>query len=933
MTIDNRVVLALLDPGSDINLIDKKLVNQQAHFEENILLRLAIKNQSVYTEGSTDVVFYIKNVNFKETFQVVSGLGHQIILGMPFFSEHNVVLDFERECMNFGKETRATVFWRKNQLVQKDSIKLPEIVDPEFSTLVKEFEDVFLVGLNQPTTRTTTHHIHLKNNIVINKRCYPMAPMKKEILYKQIDEMLKAGVIEPSISQYASPPVLVMRTGKKPRFCVDYRELNKITLDESSGLPRISDALKNISEARIFTVLDLKSGYWQVPLEPTDKHKTAFTTPDGTAYQFTVMPFGLKNAPATFQRLMAGEVLVGYVNRFTQVYLDDVIIYSNSKKEHLYHLRLILERLRLHGLRASAEKCHIGMDNLDYLGFRIEGDSVVPQQKHLKQIADFRIPKNRKQLQAFLGTCGWLREHIPRYSDITAPLTEMLKGKSTKLVWTEAEDAAFEMTKQAVAKAQSLNRPDFSKQFILQTDASQEGMAAVLFQEPEAGRKNIISFASAKFKPNERRLHVNEQECLALVWAINHFRHYLEDSPFIVRTDSKCLTWLEKFKDTKAKLTRWALQLQEYSFTLEHVRGSENYLPDLLSRRPDDIDYQGEPDNDRLVPPGGENPDQNLMDNGVTIETELANLDADALFDKVAREQANVNYMVEMIATISALKETNDILTPEQEQLLRKFAVDNGLLWRRHSEGDRLVVPRKLVTQVIEAYHDTEYFAHPGTAETSRRISKHYFWGYMFRDVGRYIANCIVCGLAKTVQRQDAAPQKPRIPKFPWEMISVDVLGPYPEASGTKNKYIILVEDVFSRWLEAFTFKRVTASDVVNVLEREIYSRYGVAHFLISDNGRVFTSKCLSRSCNKYRVTHLYSAIYHQRANPVERRVQELKKVLRVLLLDSPEANWEKKLPLALQVLRGRRNAATGETPSAIVLGYELPLPGEWQSQ
>lgn len=257
---------------------------------------------------------------------------------------------------------------------------------------------------------------------------------------------------------------------------------------------------------------------------------------------------------------MTTEVLAGMVQEYVQVYLDDIIIYSNSASEHLRHVSMVFEHL-LHNLKVSAEKSKIYQDNLDYLEFHINGSVVEPQVKHLNQIKEFPTPRTRKQLQSSIGIVNWLREHTPHLSEVMAPLNELLKGTQKKFTWKREHEEAFEKVKIAASEAKALSRPDFQKTFILQTDASNLGMSAVLFQEAD-GKRQIISYASAKFKEAEIKYHVNEQECLALVWAIKMYSAYLEDRPFIVRTDSRSLTWLQKFKDTKAKLKRWSLTLQ-----------------------------------------------------------------------------------------------------------------------------------------------------------------------------------------------------------------------------------------------------------------------------------------------------------------------------------------------------------------------------------
>ncbi len=928
--LNGKPIPALIDTGADVNLISDSLITRGSYKPVNTRLQLACEGESAKVIGNADLTIDIEGIVISAKFLVVPGIEPRIILGMPFLQDNQTILDFTRGCAYLGTKARKTIFWSSKLRTVPGEIQLPPLdnhLPQEFQDLVEEYSDLFDTGLRQPTTRTTLHKIDLKEPKIVNKRCYPMSPEKRKILYGQLNQMLQAGVIEPTTSAYASPPVLVTRPDKEPRFCVDYRAVNDITLDESTTLPRIQDCVKPLAQAKIFTLLDLKSGYWQIPMDEQSKKYTAFSTPDGASYQFTVMPFGLKNAPSTFQKLMTQEVLVGHLQHFVHVYLDDIIIYSETMEEHVNHVRKVFERLRIHKLQVSAAKCQIATQELDYLGYHIKGDITVPQNKHLKQIETFSRPVNKKQLQSFIGTCNWLREHVPHMAELMAPITDLLKtnnGKSFK--WTPGADEAFKKVKNVIAQAQPLSRPDFGKTFVLQTDASSIGMSAVLYQE-EGERRFIISHASAKFKPAETKYHINEQECLALVWAINTYRAYLEDKPFIVRTDSKALTWLKQFKDTKSKLTRWALLLQEYSFKIEHVAGKNNELPDLLSREPYDAPYEAVPDDDRLIPPL--HPDCN---NEIPLsEVQINALNAGTLYDKVAETQSTIRNIRRAKMALKLI----DLRGPQsnsERKLFRRFVVTEDLLWRRHPEGDRLVVPRHLTSQVIHTYHDIEDQAHPGYQETLRQIQKHYFWGWMFKDVQNYVKKCIMCSLAKP-RRQTPAPQRAHTaPKQPFETLSVDVLGPYPESKFHKNTLIVLVEDVFSKWVEAFPCQRAQSRDICKILANEIFCRYGIPKQIITDGAKTFSSDLMNNFYEQNGITHSTSSIYHQQANPVERRVQELKKVLSVLLHDKRETLWEQYLPKALQILRSRRNRATGETPAALVLGYELPCPGEWRT-
>lgn len=434
-----KPIEALLDSGSDVCLISSYLAPQAKLDGTRLDLRMAVDGELKSTKGSLKIEFRIRNFLYIANMHVIDGLGAPHILGRDFLVQEDATLDFGRSCVHIGRQQRQTVYWiaHRNQKSSTGILPpLPNDIHPGIVDLLADFIDVFDSGLQQPTTRTTQHHIALNSGKIVNRRCYPLSPQKRQIVYEQVDEMLAAGVIRPSNSPYSSSPVLLIRPDKKPRFCIDYRPLNELTEDEAANLPRITDAIKHLAGAKYFTVLDLKAGYWQIPLDEVSKPLTAFSLPDGATYEFEVMPFGLKNAPSTFQKLMAGEVPVGYIGKFVQVYLDDIIIFSSTMEDHLRHLRLVQERLELHSLKVSPEKCQIARQDLDYLGFRVHGSFIEPQIKHLDQIREFPVPRTKKQLQSFLGVCGWLREHVPRYSELTAAMTDLLQGKEKPFKWT-----------------------------------------------------------------------------------------------------------------------------------------------------------------------------------------------------------------------------------------------------------------------------------------------------------------------------------------------------------------------------------------------------------------------------------------------------------------------------------------------------------------
>ena len=340
--------------------------------------------------------------------------------------------------------------------------------------------------------------------------------------------------------------------------------------------------IDKLGGAEFITTLDLTRGYWQVPIAQESRTKTAFTTPFGL-FQFTVMPFGLHGAPATFQRMM--DVLLSGAGEYSAAYLDDLVVFSNSWPEHLEHLRAVLQRLREAKLTAKPTKCQIAMNQCVYLGHRVGNGEIEPEASKLKAVSDFLQPETKKDVRAFLGLTGYYRKFIPNYATIALPLTDLTKKSlPNAVVWTAACGTAFGELKRRLTCAPVLKSPDFSKQFILQTDASERGIGAVLSQRTSDGEEHPIAYYSRKLLPREEKYATVEKECLAIKLGVQAFRVYLLGRQFVVQTDHRSLEWLHRLKENNARLTRWSLSLQPYMFTVEHRAGKDNTNADGLSR-------------------------------------------------------------------------------------------------------------------------------------------------------------------------------------------------------------------------------------------------------------------------------------------------------------------------------------------------------------
>ena len=450
----------------------------------------------------------------------------------------------------------------------------------QLDALLHEFEDV----LQERPGRTslTQHRIDVGGVRPIKLAPYRLPHAYKETVKSELEEMERTGVIERSRSEWAAPIVLVKKKDGSLRMCVDYRRLNAVSQADAYPMPRVDDLIDRLGKARYITTLDLSRGYWQVPVDEESRPMTAFTTPYGL-FQFRVMPFGLHGAPATFQRMM--DNLLWDVGPYAAAYLDDLIIHSEEWGDHLDQVRTILQKLRKAGLTLKPKKCQFAMAHCAYLGHVVGGGEVRPEDSKVQSVRSFPIPAVKKQVRAFLGITGYYRKFIPEYATLAAPLTDLTRKTSpNRVVWDERCDYAFTTLKHHLCSSPVLRSPDFDRPFILQTDASDRGVGAVLSQVDDAGDEHAIAFYSRKLLPREERYSTIEKECLAIKLGMQAFKVYLLGRRFSVQTDHRSLEWLDRIKDNNARLTRWSLELQQYDYVVQHRAGSANANADALSR-------------------------------------------------------------------------------------------------------------------------------------------------------------------------------------------------------------------------------------------------------------------------------------------------------------------------------------------------------------
>lgn len=456
---------------------------------------------------------------------------------------------------------------------------IPEI-HMEIRAVVNQFPDI-LTDIPHKTNLAECE-IRVEDDTPVRTRQFPVPFAHKDIIRKEVEDMLKLGVIEPAQSPYSSPVVLVRKRDKSIRFCVDFRRLNKKVIFDAEPLLDVEYIFAKLGKARYLSKIDLSRGYWQIPVLPTDRPKTAFTTDSGQ-FQFVVMPFGLKTAGACFSRMMRALLLPLRLEEVDN-FMDDILVATEKKERHLEVLQLVLQRLRVANLSARPTKCYLGFRELEYLGHMVGNGRITPLERVMDKIRRVEPPTTKKQVKSFLGLVGFYRRFIPHFAEIALPLTDLTKGaKSGPVVWTERCQKAFELLKERLSSQPVCCLPDWSKEFVLRTDASDIGLGAVLLQDQGFGLQPLAC-ASKKLNPAERNYSPIEKECLAVVFGIQKYSQFLMGRHFKVQTDHSPLQWLHRINPQSPRLMRWSLQLQSYDFTVEAIAGKDNVDADFLSR-------------------------------------------------------------------------------------------------------------------------------------------------------------------------------------------------------------------------------------------------------------------------------------------------------------------------------------------------------------
>lgn len=826
--------------------------------------------------GSFNIPFRVEDRVVFVDVLVMPSLPHTLILGADFWKKLGIVPDLRHGHWEFTScPSRAAVC----------SLTDGSHLTTEQSERLKIFlEDVFSKFPSKLGCTSMVAHVIKTTAEPIKQRFYPISPALQKHVCAELDDMLEKGVVEPSTSGWSSPIVMVRKPDNSYRFCVDYRRLNKVTERDAYPLPYISNILDKLRDAKYLSSLDIKSAYWQVPMSPESKAFTAFTVPGRGLFQFCRMPFGLHNAPATWQRLI--DRVLSPLEQYVFVYLDDIIIVTQSFEKHLEVLREVFDKLRAAGLTVGREKCCFCRPELKFLGYVVDASGLHCDPEKVTAILNISAPRSVKEARRFLGIVSWYRRFIPSCATLLSPISRLLR-KGSRFVWSEECEAAFKAVKELLVSSPVISCPDFSRPFVIQADASDYGLGAVLSQNFPEGER-VVSFISRSLTGGERKYSTTEKECLAVLWAIEKFRPYVEATRFTVITDHFALLWLNNLKDPSGRLARWCVKLQQYDFDIIHRRGKEHVVPDALSRS---VPAISELTCNQMRFPGYRDTWYDKMLRNISkkpLDYPLWRVDGRILFRRV-----NASY-------------------PGLEP--------KALEWK-------VVVPKSHRKEIIREHHDPPTSGHAGIFKTYCRLMQKYYWPKMKADVAVYVRSCQTCLAHKPEQKSPAGLMvSHREAKKPWELVSVDLVGPLPRSTSGYT-YILSVQDYFSKFCLFIPLRKATAKAVVRNLEDQVFLMFGVPHVLLTDNGKVFVSREFKVLASNYNITVKYTPLYHPQANACERQHRTLKTMLASFVKDK-HREWDVLLPKVACAMRTARSESTGLTPYFVNFGREMVLEG-----
>ena len=911
--------------------------------------------------------------------------GHDIFLGLPWIYKRNVTLQGDKKRLQIGidgpiirsQKTQKTDLFRVNlvrltsavSLIRMKNQKDCQVFAASMADINKALRKLEAQSLKpDPTKLPEQYHKYLP---VFDRReadrlppvrgpgkdhaieledgaeppwgpLYSMSKDELLVLRKTLTDYLSKGFIRVSNSPAAAPVLFAKKPGGGLRFCVDYRALNKLTKKDRYPLPLIQETLQSLANAKWFTKLDVISAFHRLRIAEGDEWKTAFRTRYGL-YEWLVTPFGLANAPSSFQKYI-NWVLRDFLDDFCSAYVDDILIYSSGTlRDHREKVESVLSRLQEAGLQCDLGKCEFEVQSTKYLGFIIEaGKGVRMDPEKIKAIEEWKPPTTVKGVRSFLGFANFYRRFIQGFAEIVRPLTDLTQ-KDKLWQWTPQAEEAFQKLKRIFLTEPALVQFDFDRPTRVETDSSGWCVGGTLLQANSDGLFVPSAFFSKKLSPAESNYEIYDKEMLAIIRCLEEWDSELQGvGRFEVLSDHKNLEYFMTVRKLTERQMRWSLVLSRYNFKIRHIDGKDNVLADALSRRDQDLPTNNQdcrlqkryvqliksesvitdnsPINKRSspllvsasLPIQPVSPTDPLPDDSRTTEPTPSEIFAE--WDQVTSDDA------EYASVLDAVRKSQRKIPSELS--LKVSIAECAIRDERLTFRNRLWIPKGLRVRLIQETHDSLIHVHPGREALYAILARQYFWPGMGDNIRQFVRNCDSCSANKAWRTRRQGFLKPLpIPERVWSDISMDFVVDLPESEGCTN--MVVITDRLSKGVIAGGLDSLSVESLTSWFFRCYYPHHFLPTTIVSDRGGQFTSAFWKRLCDNLKIKRLLSTAFSPETDGATEKANDTVKTTLRELVGWAQNDWVERLPIAVSAINGRNSASTGVSPFFVVHGWD----------